>query len=182
MGDHPLTRIVSSGSSRSQTENQTDMRYDAYLSLIENQIRCAWLYALYLEPYNSVYVARRLYVESSSSNTLVLKLLSYQLHNAAESELVKNSSSIDVESLYAEAEWAMEALSTVLASNKWFFGKPTPGFLDASVFAYTHLLLDSNMGWREDRLVKSVQKWENLVQHRERILEKYSDPQYAQPL
>jgi metaxin len=92
---------------------------------------------------------------------------------AAEAELVKHCPSIDMDSLYAEAERALEALSVVLGWNEWFFGRAAPGLFDSSVFAYTHLLLDSNMGWKEDRLVKSVQKWENLVQHRERILDRY---------
>lgn len=90
---------------------------------------------------------------------------------------MKHPSGIDADSLYAEAERALEALSTVLARNEWFFGRAAPGLFDASVFAYTHLLLDSNMGWKEDRLVKAVQKWENLVQHRERILDEYSRSQ-----
>jgi metaxin len=96
---------------------------------------------------------------------------------AAEAELSKHYLNIDIESLYAEAERALEALSIVLGWNEWFFGRSAPGLFDASVFAYTHLLLDSNMGWKEDRLVKSVQKWDNLVQHRERILDRYSEPQ-----
>ncbi|KAH0566526.1 hypothetical protein GP486_000067 [Trichoglossum hirsutum] len=172
-----LERWARDHGSRPHTEDQTDKRCDAYLSLVENQIRNAWLYALYLEPYNFVCVARRLYVESSSSNILVLALLSHQLHTAAKSELMKHPSGVDADSLYTEAERALEALSTVLASNEWFFGRAAPGLFDASVFAYTHLLLDSNMGWKEDRLVKAVQKWNNLVQHRERVLDRYSLPQ-----
>ena len=96
---------------------------------------------------------------------------------AAEVELAKQFPNIDADSLYAEAERALEALSIFLGWNEWFFDRATPGLFDASVFAYTHLLLDSDMGWKEDRLVKSVQKWENLVQHRERILDVYSESQ-----
>ncbi|KAI9773001.1 MAG: hypothetical protein M1839_002271 [Geoglossum umbratile] len=164
---------------RTQAEDQIDSRHDAYLSLLDSQIRNAWLYALYLEPRNSVCVAQRLYVDQASSSTIVSKFLSHQLRTAAEAELAKHSQNIDVDSLYTEAERALEALSVVLGWNEYFFGRATPGLFDASVFAYTHLLLDSNMGWKEDRLVKSVQKWENLVQHRERILDRYLEPQQA---
>jgi metaxin len=39
---------------------------------------------------------------------------------------------------------------------------------DASVFAYTHLLLDESLNWQNTRLVDSLKKSGNLVQHRQR--------------
>jgi metaxin len=90
---------------------------------------------------------------------------------------------IDVNDLYAEAEKAWEALSLLLGEDEWFLqstgegedekGESGPTIFDAEVFAYTHLLLDESMGWREKRLVRSLRKWKNLVAHRERVLETY---------
>jgi metaxin len=110
--------------------------------------------------------------------------ISRQLHKAAEAELLHHSSVIDVNDLYTEAEMAFEALSILLGDDEWFFatgndekGKGRavggPTIFDAEVFAYTHLLLDERMGWREKRLVEALRKWENLVMHRERVLSKY---------
>jgi metaxin len=120
-----------------------------------------------------VHLARRLYVEPSSASRLVRKFLSRQLYGAAEAELLKYPARVDSELLYEEAKRALEALSILLGSNEWFFEEASPGLFDASVFAYTHLLLDIEMGWREDRLTKSVLRWKNLVRHRERILSRY---------
>lgn len=80
---------------------------------------------------------------------------------------------IDVPDLYSEAEKAFDALSALLGEDEWFFGAEGPGLFDASVFAYTHLLLDEKMGWREKRLLRGLRRKENLVAHRERLLSKY---------
>jgi metaxin len=121
-----------------------------------------------------------------------------QLQSAASAELLKSSGNggvIDIKDIYAEAEKAFEALSILLGDGEWFFsgcedddggkGKGVrkggkggqagdePTVFDAEVFAYTHLLLDWEMGWREKRLVRAVKKWENLVEHRDRVLRRY---------
>jgi metaxin len=85
---------------------------------------------------------------------------------------------IDVDDLYSEAEKAFEALSILLGGDLWFFGAGDgPTLFDASVFAYTHLILDEKMGWKEKRLVRTLRKRENLVEHRERLLVRYFDEQ-----
>lgn len=71
------------------------------------------------------------------------------------------------------AEDAFASLSTLLGGDQWFFAQQAPGLFDAAVFAYTHLLLDDEMGWQENRLGEGLQKFENLVQHRNRIAELY---------
>jgi len=53
-----------------------------------------------------------------------------------------------------------------------FFGLKSPGEFDASVFAYTHLLLDEGMGWEERRLGGVVGGLRNLVAHRGRVFER----------
>lgn len=84
---------------------------------------------------------------------------------------------IDVESLYAESDEAFSALADLLGEDEWFFGENRPSLFDASVFAYTHLLLDENMGWKveHERMGRALRegRWENLIAHRGRIWKGY---------
>ncbi|KAH8687496.1 putative mitochondrial outer membrane protein [Tricladium varicosporioides] len=154
-------------------EEPTNMRHEAYQSLLDHRIRSAWLYTLYLEPKNFSSVAYPLYISSISSNPLVRASISYQLRAAAEAELLKHSSIIDTDDLYSEADKAFEALSILLGNDPWFFGHEKPTLFDASIFAYTQLLLDENMEWKERKLCRALRRRENLVQHRERLLVRY---------
>ncbi|KAI1001365.1 hypothetical protein K3495_g6834 [Podosphaera aphanis] len=156
-------------------EKSANLRYEAYISLIDFRIRCAWLYSLYLEPRNFDQIAYPLYVLPVSSNPLVRASISYQLRAAAEAELFKYSSIIDVVDLYSEADKAFEALSTLLGEDMWFFANKNPTLFDASVFAYTQPLLDEGMGWVEKRLYQTLKTRRNLVEHRERLLATYYD-------
>lgn len=97
--------------------------------------------------------------------------LAAQLQQAARDELLKDSSFIDVNDIEAEAAKAFKALSILLGDHEYFFNRDRPGLFDASVFAYTHLILDESMGWKQNRLASSLQQHGNLVQHRERLLE-----------
>ncbi|OJJ35174.1 hypothetical protein ASPWEDRAFT_496371 [Aspergillus wentii DTO 134E9] len=153
-----------------EEEQQLNIRFDVYSSLLDHRIRNAWLYALYLDSENFQAVARRLYVDPSTTSTLVRVALGTQLQQAARDELLKSSQYIDVGDLEAEAGNAFEALSTLLGDNQHFFDRPNPGLFDASVFAYTHLILDEGMGWKQNRLGQLLRRHENLVQHRERLL------------
>lgn len=92
------------------------------------------------------------------------------MQQAARDELLKSSTYIDVSALEAEAAEALEALSTLLGDNTHFFDRPNPGLFDASVFAYTHLILDKKMGWKYNRLEQLLLQHSNLVEHRERLL------------
>ena len=103
---------------------------------------------------------------------MVQATISHQLRTAAEAELRKHSATIDIDDLYSEAVKAFEALSLLLDEDDWFFGDE-PSLFDASVFAYTHLLLDEKMGWKEKRLVRAVRNRRNLVRHRDRLLVRY---------
>lgn len=100
--------------------------------------------------------------------------IAHDLRLAAERELLKHGAVIDAEAIYAEAEDAFRALETVLATDQWFFGAERPGLFDASVFAYTHLLLQElGDGWRESRLGNAVRARQRLVRHQERIFEAF---------
>lgn len=162
--------------SKGEPEN---MRYDAYMSLLDHRIRNAWLHTLYLFSPNFNAVARPLYVDPATSSSPVRYSLSKNLQSAALAEIIKTSTSpvVEITALYRESDNAFSALSELLGDNDWFFGETAPGLLDAAVFAYTHLLLDGTMGWKEDeeRLGKGLRegRWKNLVEHRNRIYAKY---------
>ena len=171
-----------------EEEQQLDLRFEVYASLLDHRIRNAWvshgsghaidpsilthwqLYTLYLDPEEFAAVGKPLYVDPSSTHSAVRTALAVQLQQAAQTEILKTSSYIDVGALEAEASDAFEALSTLLGDNLHFFDRPNPGLFDASVFAYTHLILDEKLGWRRNRLGQLLRKHENLVQHRERLL------------
>ncbi|PGH13907.1 hypothetical protein AJ79_03322 [Helicocarpus griseus UAMH5409] len=156
-----------------EEEQQLSMRFDVYASLLDHRIRNAWLYTFYLEGQNFNHIGRKLYVDPATSNPLVRAILARQLQQAAREELLKSSSYIDVDDLEAEAKSAFQALSSLLGDDRNFFGRQDPGLFDASVFAYTHLLLDERMNWKQNPLGRYLRKHPNLVQHRQRLLEAY---------
>ncbi|CAG7936194.1 unnamed protein product [Penicillium nalgiovense] len=153
-----------------EEEQQLNMRFEVYASLLDNRIRSAWLYMLYLDSENFNAVARRLYVNPTTSNSVVRVALGHQLQQAARDELLKTSRYIDAVALEADAGGAFEALSTLLGEDEHFFGRPNPGLFDASVFAYTQLILDDTLGWKRNRLAQLLKEHPNLVQHRDRLL------------
>lgn len=98
-----------------------------------------------------------------------------ELRQAAEKELLKFSTVITAETLYNQAEEAFAALETLLGKDDWFFGASGPGLFDASVFAYTHLLLDDGLGkgWLDTRLRDALMSRKRLISHQDRILGTY---------
>ncbi|KAF1994897.1 hypothetical protein P154DRAFT_501023 [Amniculicola lignicola CBS 123094] len=160
--------------SEKPVEEADDLRYEAYLSLLDHRIRRAWLYSVYLSP-NFTSIAEPLYILPTSTNPFVRLTIARELQYAATAELLKFSAIVDAEQLYTQAEEAFAALETLLGSNKWFFAAERPGLFDASVFAYTHLLLDEGLGkgWVDTVLRDAVLESKGLVAHRERILRAY---------
>ncbi|KAL1998491.1 hypothetical protein VTN02DRAFT_6080 [Thermoascus thermophilus] len=158
-----------------EEEQQMSVRWDVYASLLDHRIRNAWLYTLYLDNDNFTAVARRLYIDPSTSSPLVRAALASQLQQAARAELLKYSPAyIDVADLEAEADNAFASLSTLLGDDVYFFDRAHPGLFDASVFAYTHLILDeAGMGWKRNPLARRLRQYGNLVRHRDRLLEKF---------
>ncbi len=186
-----LKKWTASQGGGSKVEEASDVRSDAYTALLENGIRKAWvcflhgeqktkadmfvkLYQLYINPSNSPLV-HRFYVAPSSSNFFVQTTIAYQLHRAAQHELTKSSASdtIHEKDVMQEAASSFEALASLLGDDEWFFGQHTPGLFDASVFAYTHLILDAKMRWQDNKLEGMLMEHGNLVQHRYRMLEMY---------
>ncbi|CAD0113741.1 unnamed protein product [Aureobasidium uvarum] len=159
---------------KSPSSDTQSSRQDVYTSLLEHAVRRAWLYLLYLDPDNFDHVAKRLYVTPSSTNTFVALAISYQLRDAATQELLKTTPVVKAQDILDEAVDALSALSTLLGGDTWFFGQATPTLFDASVFAYTHLLLDEDMGWRNNPLAERLlATFQNLVNHRNHILSEY---------
>lgn len=108
-------------------------------------------------------------------NIFVQMTIAYQLRHAAEAELVKASASqyLIEEDVMRETGEALDALSSLLGESQWFFGEEKPGLYDASIFAYTHLLLDEKLSWQKNPLAEMVKGYDNLVMHQERILQMY---------
>jgi len=131
------------------------------------------LYQLYIQPDNFASVAERLYVDPISSNVFVKAATSHHLRNAALEELKKTTPKVVEEDILRDGKEALHALSTLLGSDQWFFGVEEPALFDASVFAYTHLLLDEGMGWKENAIGDAVRGFSNLIQHRENVLGRY---------
>ena len=152
------------------------MKEEAYTSLIDHTIRNAWLYTLYLDQSNFRSVAWPLYVEPSSSNIFVRQAIAQQLQTAAREELLKTMTIIDSGEIYQRAADAFKALSTLLAEDQYFFGAEQPGLFDASLFAYTHLVLDDEMGWQTTIMRDALSEYDNLVDHRELVLQQYFSP------
>jgi metaxin len=80
---------------------------------------------------------------------------------------------LDVDDIYASALSAFEALSILLGESAWFFSSPQPTLFDAAIFAYTHLLLNERLNWREKKLVRGLRTHANLVAHQERLYQTY---------
>ena len=166
----PSSRIMKWASSQTgQKEDDAGMCNEAYSSLLDHRIRSAWLYHLYLDPANFSRVAVPLYIATTSSNRFVRLALGRQLQQAARDELVKYTSVIDGQELLDRADRAFEALSVLLGDDEFFFGHGQPGLFDASVFAYTYLLLSNEMEWEKTAMTRSVKKYTNLVQHQHRL-------------
>jgi metaxin len=139
------------------------------LLLTENQLHSIYLSA------NATSIAEPLYILGTSRNPFVRLTIARELRLAAEKELLKFSTVINDETLYNQAEEAFAALETLLAKDDWFFGASRPGLFDASVFAYTHLLLDESLGkgWVDTRLRDALLSRKRLITHRDRIFAKY---------
>lgn len=166
----PASRIARWVVSQGGKEEAVHPRQDAYTALIDHVIRSAWLYYLYLDEYNFQAVAWPLYVASASTSYAVRTSLAHQLRVAAREELLKTNAVIDGAELYRKAEEAFQSLSTLLGDNKFFFGQTTPGLFDASLFAYTQVILDDRLEWERPTLKLALQSHENLIQHRARLM------------
>lgn len=199
---------------RSQ-DPHTDVALDAspaHLALLE-PIRKAYLTALYLDDESFKRVCAPLYVDTASRSSVVRAALVPSLRAAAYDEVSSagneapatdvieqlktwytRGQAVDEAAVYEEAQEAFGALGVILGEARWFGkssitgeGDEAPGWLDASVFAYTHAVLSlfggggsgagTGMKKRQslgaEKLCQAVARHENLVAHRDRILEAF---------
>ncbi|KAI1657249.1 hypothetical protein F4813DRAFT_360864 [Daldinia decipiens] len=156
-----------------KTSEVSSLKLEAYESLLDHRIRNAWLYSLYLSRPNSALLSH-LYVTPVSASQIVKATILYQLRHAAEAQILRSIGTLTMDSkkLYDGAREAFEALSTILGPGDWFFEAPEPSLFDSTVFSYTHLLLDQGLAWEDRRLTEIVSEFPNLVEHRNRILQK----------
>lgn len=163
--------------SQGAKEEETDLRLEAYTSLVDQNVRNAWLYHMYLCPGNFEACAKRLYVDTASSNWLVQTTLSHQLRGAAEDQLSRSWKSIDADEIYAQAAAAFSALETLLGDSDFFSGTDKPGLFDASLVAFTHLILEFaqpskqiGLQWKDRTLSEILMRYEGLILHRDRVI------------
>ncbi|RMZ77910.1 hypothetical protein DV738_g4128, partial [Chaetothyriales sp. CBS 135597] len=167
--------IISQGGPEEEEKGRGDTREDVYTALIDSDVRSAWLYNLYIDSDNFRAVSWPLYVATVSRSRAVQHATANQLRNAAFDELAKTSPIVDGTALYEAADEAFKALSTLLGTSDsfFFFNAAEPGLFDASLFAYTHLLLEFEPRWASLQLVNILKKYDNLVAHRDRLLRQY---------
>lgn len=162
-----------------QIEEQ-DIRLDAYMALVDHNIRNAWLYYLYVNDANFAAVASKIYIEPVSSSKFVRLFLTSQLKEAAKEQLLKTKSFIDEDEISSAADVAFQSLDALLGNDEYFSKTSEPGLFDCSVFAYTYpiLSLDSPTGlnslrWQDSRLADSItssNQCPRLVDHYKRML------------
>lgn len=167
----PAIRIISITPGPSDTKGMGKFPFTSNFSPALIQVQ---LYTVYLSP-NSTTLSEPLYILSTSLNPFVRLTVAQELRRAAENELLKFSTVIDAAELYGQAAEALTALDTALGEDKWFFGAKEPGLLDATVFSYTHLLMDKALGkgWVDTRLRDALLLKKNLTTHRNRIIASY---------
>ncbi|TLD21494.1 hypothetical protein PspLS_09119 [Pyricularia sp. CBS 133598] len=175
----PNNTARQSQQSEPTTTNLTKESEALRTSLVDHPIRRAWLHALYLEPANAQLLTS-LYLSPASRSPLAQRALRAQLRAAAHAELAASHNGVDcssAETLRADAARAFASLGAELLNSsgggrsKWFAGPGGPGLLDATVFAYTHLLLA--LPWGDRSLAEALEAdAPALVDHRDRMLER----------
>ncbi|QSL64319.1 hypothetical protein MERGE_001619 [Pneumocystis wakefieldiae] len=139
---------------------------DSYVSLIENTLYDAWYYGFFIEPENFKKVTSLLYIKDAWPISIFTK---WQLQNQVRKRLSvrQKTGLLNAKEVYTDASYALHALSIKLGQDNWFFGAEDPSYIDATLFAYTHLVLSINLP--DDTLAREIKKHENLVKHAERV-------------
>lgn len=178
----PASKILRWAETEGIKEEPLGIELEAYMSLIDQNIRNAWLYFLYLDDKNFGAVARKLYVETASSNRLVQAVLASQLQAAAKEQLSRSRTYIDQDEIYGSASSAFQSLATKLADFKFFSKTDAPNLLDVTLFSYTHLILSLaakerfvEPTWRSETLCDNILQYQSLVDHRNNVLHACSE-------
>ncbi|KAI8364458.1 hypothetical protein EDC96DRAFT_510783 [Choanephora cucurbitarum] len=153
----------------------------AYLSLTQNKLRAALLFSMWLEPLNANRTAHTSYFGHTPKP--VDWILSYQKQNETVQDLLADRDVLVREEIYQDASQALEALSTKLGENTYFFDASEPTYVDAVIFSHLHSILsmphilDGDYSEEEKKqastLSKLVRKHDNLVRYAKSIYEHY---------
>ncbi|KAI8350152.1 hypothetical protein BD560DRAFT_427451 [Blakeslea trispora] len=146
----------------------------AFLSLAQNKLGAAL-------PLNANRTAHNSYFGHTPKP--VDWILSYHKQNEVVQALLADRDILVREEIYQDASQALEALSTKLGNNTYFFNASEPTYVDAFIFSYLHSILsmphilDGEYTEEEKKqastLSKLVRKHENLVKYAKSIYEQY---------
>ncbi|GAA6090419.1 metaxin-1a isoform X1 [Tachysurus ichikawai] len=147
----------------------------AFISLLEEKLMPALIYALWVDPKNYADVTRRWYAENISfplNFFLPGRIQSQQLERL---RLMLGNSTLEAgeeaeEELYSDALECMNLLSQRLGSNRFFFGD-SPSSLDAYVFGHLAPLLKIILPC--SRLQQQLKALDNLPKFCSNILSLY---------
>ncbi|KAF3912590.1 Metaxin-3 [Orbilia brochopaga] len=169
--------IEDNAASSVNTVDEEAPDYRAFSSLLDTSVRDAWLYAMYVDTETLHAVTVPKYTATTPLWPVSAVTAAQTRHAALAS--IRNSTSTPSaaittgRTLYARADEAWAALSTLLGTDRWFFGARDAGLFDASVFAYVHLILaaesDSGSSSIVAELVAGVRRHNNLLEHEARI-------------
>ncbi|KAK3572280.1 hypothetical protein QTP86_030260 [Hemibagrus guttatus] len=147
----------------------------AFISLLEEKLMPALIYALWVDPKNYAEVTRRWYAENISfplNFFLPSRMQGQQLERV---RLMQGNSTLEAgeeaeNELYADALECMNLLSQRLGSNRFFFGD-SPSSLDAYVFGHLAPLLKIRLP--SSRLQQQLKALDNLTKFCSNILSLY---------
>ncbi|KAF2666957.1 hypothetical protein BT63DRAFT_457915 [Microthyrium microscopicum] len=153
---------------------ELELHYEPYMSLLNNEIRRAWQYHMYLSPNFEAFTAPS-YIHSQTNSSVVRITSSWELQKAAREDLMKSSPRIDVEGLYASADRAFFALDNLLKRKRRMVADVSaPSLLEATLFSYLFLLLELPLDrWLDNRLPEIARKYPELVELENTLKKQY---------
>lgn len=153
----------------------------AFIALVENKLKAALLFSMWMEPLNATEISNKYYY--GHVPTPINKVLAYKKQNEVVQTLLTDRDILVREEIYQDAAQTLEALSVKLGTQKYFFGASDPTYVDAIIFSYLHSILsmpkivDGQYTDEEKRqaatLGKLVRKHENLVKYAKDLFDQW---------
>ncbi|XP_041962457.1 metaxin-1a isoform X1 [Alosa sapidissima] len=147
----------------------------AFISLVEEKLMPALIYALWVDPKNYVEVTRRWHGDNIPFPLNFFLPSRMQRQQLARLRLIKGDETLEAgedmeKELYHDAQECMDLLSQRLGSSKFFFGD-SPSSLDAYVFGHLAPLLKIKLPC--GRLQQHLKSLDNLTRFCSNILTLY---------
>ncbi|MCJ8728693.1 hypothetical protein PDJAM_G00007400 [Pangasius djambal] len=147
----------------------------AFISLVEEKLMPALIYALWIDPKNYVEVTRRWHAENISFPLNFFLPSRMQCQQLERVRLMRGNSTLEAgeeaeKELYSDALECMNLLSQRLGSNRFFFGD-SPSSLDAYVFGHLAPLLKIRLP--SSKLQQHLKALDNLTNFCSNILSLY---------